>query len=350
MAKESMLTLEEREAIQIEKFIFHIIIKEDVNPRFLDAVEISDDQRNFFKARLADAAQGRQYLFNDYSETKEKSIQILSAVDEGDFIRLSREIAYKFKSTHNKNTNNGVFIICTASTLRNRKLLFLVKLDHKKIYQYKVNDNNQALLQEVQDTFTEDKTAIQKFALIDVNPDVKWDVLVYDRSSRAELGNITEYFKSFLGVYVRETEDDLTRKAVRTTREWATLNKSILNPNQGVATYKNLAQSYLNNHEIFDTDKFIEAVIQDENEDRRAILKASFLQHLENIGLAYQEFHINKNALNKKITKNIRETAEGVKIEWEGTENDKNIEISDTPDANGLYTIRIQTRRVIDIQ
>ena len=54
--------------------------------------------------------------------------------------------------------------------------------------------------------------------------------------------------------------------------------------------------------------------------------------------------------LTKKECKNIRQTAEGVKIEWEGSLEENNISISDIKDRQGLYKIVIKTSDIKDIQ
>lgn len=346
MSRESVLSLADKEAIQIERLIFHIILTNNSSPSYLDAVEITEDQKRFFKERLADAAQGRQYKFVDSSPTKEIARKIIDCSDK-DFIELSKQLAASFKNTHKHNTNDGVFIISTAS-IRDRKLLFLVKLDHKKIYQYSISENK-ALLKEIQNTFSEDKTAIQKVALIDINERVSWDVLVYDRGARPEKGNITDYFRSFLGVIPRETETDLTKKAISVVREWATKNKSNLDEKQEVSYYKNRCKNYLLNHDQFDTNQFIEAVIQDEDSTRRETLKESLRAQMVESGLVDQEFVIKKNAIDKTISKNIRKTAEGVTIEWIGDMVDKNIIIPNTPDNNGKYVITITTSSITEV-
>ena len=48
MAKESVLTNAEKDTIVIEKLIFHIILKDNVNPVFLNKVVISEEQQRFF--------------------------------------------------------------------------------------------------------------------------------------------------------------------------------------------------------------------------------------------------------------------------------------------------------------
>lgn len=63
MSRESVLSNAEKDAIVIEKLIFHIIVKDSVAPIFLDKVIITEEQQRFFKARLGDSSQGRQHIF-----------------------------------------------------------------------------------------------------------------------------------------------------------------------------------------------------------------------------------------------------------------------------------------------
>lgn len=345
MAKESVLSIAEKEAIIIDKLIFHIIITDNVTPTYLDEIEITEEQKKFFKERLADAAQGRQYIFtSDTPKIKQLAEEILTA-DNDRFVEISKEITENFQQTHRGNTNDGVFIISVAS-INARKLLFLVKLDHKKVYEYKLK-GTKALLEEVKNTFIEDKSAIQKVALIDTNSSVSWDVLVFDRS---KAGSITEYFAKFLSVLPRETESDLTKKFQSAARTWASQNKTLIDPNQEPSMYKNRARDYLMNTDNVDSERYIDAVIIDDNEERRNVLKDSFRDYLVLNGLYGQQFSPNKNAITPKERKNIRQTAEGVKIEWMGDPHDNNVSISNEPDQNGNYTVLITSSRIDDIQ
>lgn len=347
MAKESVLTTADKDSIKIEKLIFHIILKDQVAPIFLDKVIITENQQKFFKARLSDAAQGRQHVFFTESSLRPKVVEILSA-DDDNFVRLSKEIAHQFKLAHTNNTSDGVFIVSVAS-IENRKLLFLVKIDHKTIYQYHL-EGTQALLQEVKNTFSEDKSAIQKVALIDISDRVSWDVLTTDRGARGADNYITQYFRKFLGVNPRETDTDLTRKALGAARRWAMLNKVSIDPKQEVSLYKNRAKGYLLNHDRFDTTEFIEAVIQDPDTNRREALKSSFHTFLQNEGIAGQTFTPKSNAIPSSVSKNIRKTAEEVKIEWEGEPKDHGVDIPNTANANGVYEIKIRTSCIEEIQ
>ena len=343
MPKESVLSIADKEAIKIEKLIFHIILTDDVNPTFLEEVEVTDEQQKFFRDRLADASQGRQFIFTeDNPPIKTLAEEIINASDE-DFLRISKDITSRFRSTHTSSMNNGVFIISIAS-IHARKLLFLIKLDHKKVYEYKL-EGSKALLEEVKNTFSEDKTAIQKVALIDINTNVVWDVLVFDRSCPS---SITKYFGNFLSVIPRETETDLTKKAQSCARRWASSYKD-----EGInepSVYKNNARNYLSSVDSFSSEHYIEAVIQDNDKEKEELLRNSFRDFMMEDGLYGQNFAPRKDVLSKKENKNIRQTAEGVKIEWEGTLEDNNISISDAKDRQGQYKIVIKTSDIKDIQ
>jgi hypothetical protein len=347
MARESVLSMADKEAIKIEKLIFHIILTESVQPIFLEELVITNEQQKFFKDRLADAAQGRQFIFtSDNPPINKLAKKILNASDE-DFLEISKEITNNFRIAHTgKNTNDGVFIISIAS-IKKRKLLFLIKLDHKKVYEYKLK-GGKALLEEVKNTFSEDKTAIQKVALIDIDSNMVWDVLVFDRSKP---GGITEFFARFLSVLPRETESDLTKKTQSAALKWASENKQLIDPDQEPSFYKNRARNYLMNANMFETEDYVNSVIQDDNDRRREVLKESFLSHLVVLGIAGQNFEPKREVLTPKDqTKNIRQTAEGVKIEWSGEMADKNILIPNYPNKNGEYIITIKTSDISEIQ
>lgn len=345
MPRESVLTAVDRNQIRIEKLIFHIILKDEMQPRYLDEVDITEEQRSFFRDRLSDAATGRQFIFLDDSSTKVKSTEIINCSNER-FVQLSKELAADFRRHHGANTNNGVFIVSLAS-IGARKLVFLIKFDHKKIYQYQVQDGR-ALLREVQDTFSEDKSSIQKVALIDVGDTAVWDVLVTDVGARPEKDYITDYFKNFLGVTPRETDTDLTLKALKIAFQWAA-NQNDLPDTQEASDYKSRAKAYLLGNVSFDSDAFINAVVLDENADRLERHRNSLKQQMEEEGLYGQNFTLIHSALKRNTTKNVRLTREGVRIEWEGPAEDVNYSVAER-DENGQQTITIKTGGIMQLQ
>jgi len=258
------------------------------------------------------------------------------------FIRISKILAASFKNEHSKSTADGVFITALVNVEGNRQLIFLLKLDNRKVYQYKLH-KTKAALEEIKDTFVEDKKAIQKSALIDISNYYAWDVLARERNPTTAKG-IRSYFAKFLQVIEKDTPSKLTEKAVSTVRQWAIANKTELDPTEDVSGYKDRAIGYLLSTPTFKTQDFIEAVVVDEDEMRMEKLALSLKNFCDERGISGQSFRPNKNSLTKNVRKNIRETEEGVKIEWEGKAEDRLITIPTKKDANdNLFHITIRT-------
>lgn len=347
MPKESVLTQVEKDSIVIQKIIFHIIVEDRFNPVFLDEVILTDIQKEFFKNRLIDASQGNQFLFIDKT-TSTVYQHCKSIVEDADtnFLPASRKLTASFKSHHKKSTSDGVFVIVLATILNERTLIFLIKLDHKLVYEYHLK-KGKASLEEIKNTLVEDKKAIQKVALIDTSDYYAWDVLAFDRTTP---GGITEYFKNYLQVVEREDATKLTAKAISLARTWATINNELIDPEQDVSSYKKRAINYLSSHAVFDSDEYIDSVIFDEDLDRRARQIESFKNYLIEIGIYGQTFTPSKSAIDRRAKKNVRITSEGLKLEWVGDAQDVNIEIPRQADPNdGLFHIIIKTLNITEV-
>ncbi len=343
MSKESVLTQSEKESFEIERFIFHIIIEAEPAPLYLDEIKLEEDQVNFFKNRFIEISEGIQHIFKDVENSDfVKHCNDLIKDPEKDFIKVSKILSASFKSHHKKNTADGVFITALVKVMNTRYLIFLLKLDNKKVYQYKLT-GTKALLKEIKDTFIEDKKAIQKSALIDISDHYGWDVLAKERTPGPKKG-LREYFSSFLTVIEKDTPSKLTLRAVSTVTQWAITNKQELDPNQDVASYKYRAIAYLSSTAMFSTKEFIQAVVLDEDEVRMEKLENLLKTKCDETGLAGQSFTPNKNSLTPNTRKNVRKTAEGVKIEWEGDPDDKLVTIPKFKDKNdSLFHILIRT-------
>lgn len=345
MAKESVLNQAEKDSFKIKRFIFHIIKQADINPIFLDEVVLSKEQSTFFQDRFSDASQGTQFEFND-KKTSEvyKNCKAVITDPEKSFVEVSKDLTASFQTHHKKTTNDGVFITALVSVIDKVDLIFMIKLDNKKVYGYSVKDKK-AIMQEIKNTFVEDRRAVQKIAIADVSDYFVWDVLAFDRNPNPGKA-IRDFFGDFLAVHERETPYNLTGKMVSTVRQWAIANKSSLDPSQEVSSYKNRSIDYLRNSNQMRSRDLINTVIHDDDSDRAKRLRKSLRSFLQDKGLEAQVFTPSKKALDKATTKNIRRTAEGVRIEWEGDSKDVNVSIPNEPDNNGNFNITIQTTRV----
>jgi hypothetical protein len=346
MAKESVLTQPQKDSIQIKKFIFHIIIESELNPVFLDEIELTPSQLDFFRQRFIDAAEGTQFEFNDKT-TSDVFIRCEKIVNDPDqFHEMSKFLTASFKTHHKKKTtSDGVFITSLVSIEDKADIIFLLKIDNKKVYEYK-KLGEKYIMEEIKNTFSEDKKAIQKIAIVDVGNYFVWDVLASDRYPTPGKA-IRDFFANFLAVHERETPSVLTSKTISAIRKWAVANKAELDPEQETATYKNRCVEYLKNTPKVKFNDLINRVVSDQDNNRKSRLKKSLKSYLEEQGLYGQSFKPSQGFINKTETKHIRKTAEGIKIEWEGETADVNIEIPNTPNPNdGLYHIVIKTTEV----
>jgi len=346
MAKESVLTQQEKEAFTIERFIFHIIIESQPAPIYLEEVTLAEDQILFFKQRFIEISEGIQHVFVDPENSDfVKNCQKLIKDPEQEFIRISKLLSASFKSHHKKSTVDGVFISSLVKTLGDRYLIFLLKLDNRKVYQYKTK-NSKALLREIKDTFIEDKKAIQKSALVDISEHYSWDVLAKERNPGKD-NRIRSYFADFLTVKEKDTPAKLTQKALSSVRKWAIANRAELDPANDISTYKNRAINYLSNTPIFKVEDFITFVVNDDDELRMDTLFRSLKDSCDQDGLSGQSFKPNAGSLSNALKKNIRKTNEGVRIEWFGETQDSLITIPKEKDKNdNLFHILIRTSSI----
>ena len=186
MPIESVLTTEQKASFVIERFIFHVIKVESNTPLYLDEISLTADQQQFFKNRFIDVAEGKQFSFEHERSDFRDNCRRLVADPVKDFVEVSENLASAFKSEHNKSMNDGALIVSLVSVAGVGKLIFLLKIDHYKVYQYLIGEQHShsrtVALQEILDNFVEDKKAIQKAALVDVSDYYSWDVLATDRT------------------------------------------------------------------------------------------------------------------------------------------------------------------------
>lgn len=344
MKRESVLTDRDKDSIEIVKFIFHIIIEKEQKPIYLKEVNLNLEQRDFFKKRLIDVAQGIRYIFPDKpnSNTYNNCKNIVE--DNSNFLKLSKKLAASFQEQHKGNTADGVFIVSLVKIRNNPTFIFLVKIDNRLVYQYSIN-NDRATLKKIKDTFVEDAKAIQKMALISLTEEYAWEALAFDRNSG---DSIKKYFKKFLGVTEKDDIFDLTKKALSAATRWANQNRELLNDDDVASNYKQRAINYLTSHLTFDSDQFINSVLYDEDEERKTLATASFKEFLQEEGIYGQDFRISQKALNRNSIKHTATTAEGLSMTWTGDPAIVNLTLPKEREDDGMFHILIRTNNIED--
>lgn len=344
MPSESTLTQVQKESIEIEKFIFHIIVVDNEEPTYLDTVELSDAQKIFFKIRISEVAEGTQYNFVDKEHNTLSTLCSNLLETEQLFIDKSKTICNDFKSHHRSSMTDGAFIIATFSMLyiddSRIQLIALLKMDQKKVLEYELEDTDEgriAKMREIADSFIESKDAVQKVAIIDISNTFAWDILAKERK-KAE--GIAEYFKSFLNAQMRDTSSSLTKKAVSEVTKWTKLNVasvkevSEFKDKSDLASYfKSRAINFMHANEgvSFNSDNFINHLFSaeglDESSSKVNEIKQNLKAHLTTTGIYGQVFLPKPNSIPKKISRTKKKTQEGVLIEWQGTPEDNGITI-----------------------
>lgn len=348
MALESVLSNEEKASLFIKDFIFHIIIEDENEPDYLDAIELNAAQKNFFRERIIEAASGTQYVFvnKETSQLYASANDILG--DSENFLHQSKLIASHFHSHHTARTSDGVFIVALVSVKSHGTevpLISLIKMDHKKVLKYNLqqtSEGRRATIEEITNSFVEDKSAMQKVAIIDIGEHFSWDILARERGTKE---GVADYFKNFLAVTEREHASRLTEKAVKAVRQWAASQTGLP---QDAASYKVRAIQYMNTHDSFETESFLDMVVYDNDEKRKKALMIALHDDLAKVGVAGQHFSPKPNILTTRTyTRNKYETREGVKIEFDGTAETRGVTIPANPDpGTGYFEIRILSRGI----
>jgi len=345
---EGVLNQDHRNSLEIVDFIFHIInpdAPEGQRVIYLDEVQLQQKQKIFFLERLKESAEGTQYIFKpDAVDLKSKCEAVINTPN--DFVQISRQITESFSGKHDGNMSAGVFVIATVKYLASannwQKLIFLVKMDTGASFSYsykEVGGKLVAIMSEIENALNETKAAIQKSALIDVSNVFAWDLLVFDRVKRPSIG---EYFRGFLGATERQQDSFLTRAAHSIVKKWAkSLTKEQMPEGEDALGYIGRALNYLTDHNAFDTDEYLNAVIRDEDADRKTLLTLSLREELANAGVAGQQFTTRPESLANKDKKQTYQTQEGVTVVFQGDKDAAGLKVTDLP--NGRKQIVIET-------
>lgn len=116
------------------------------------------------------------------------------------------------------------------------------------------------------------------------------------------------------------------------------------------SNYRQRAINYLVSHTIFDSEEFINTVIFDENEERKARAIASFRVFLQELGIYGQTYRISQKALTKGNVKHTTMTAEGLTLTWTGDPARVNLTLPKERGEDGMYHILIRTNNIEEQQ
>ena len=351
--RSSVLNQNQRDELRVENFVYHIIKANEETPEYLEEVVLSSDtQREFFRGIIAETGQGTQYVFLN-SETSTLASYCRNIVEDPDdnFIETSREIADSFLSYHTAGrTSDGVLIVARVTipvAIERQSLIALIKLDYTPVLRQRRMEDGSArvALEEVMEALSEHKSSVQKRAIIDMGNNFNWNVLAVERKKVGAVLDsedaISEYFKSFLTVRLKQNDSTITKKIVVECHRWAKNYDGDMDgktPADIRHTVINLIDACADGELTYDELKERVCRHRDENQAQRIL--TSFDRHMDEAGFSGITFSPKPASVTNRDRKGEWETDSGIKIIWNGERNPNVLKKERQEDNSYLITIR----------
>ncbi len=198
--------------LTIERFIFHVIHDGSDEPQLLEEMP-AGDYEPFFLDLVLDCAKGNRYLFNDQSYTCRQLRDILE--DSSLFQQKSQELARSFHLAATSAAGPGILFFMQLAS-EDKRFFALIKYDNQRVLQYRIGEGQGVSLDELTNTITQNRSALQKSALIYLG-DEESELLARDR--QASGGEIASYFRSFLDARRKQDQEEITRALQGAVRE-----------------------------------------------------------------------------------------------------------------------------------
>ncbi|MGD1036000.1 MAG: hypothetical protein ABR878_02165 [Roseiarcus sp.] len=338
----SFLTDAEASSLRIARMSLHIVSDEEFKPEPELAIEHDD----FLLDRIREIAPASIYRFEDVSATRD-TVEAIATRKVG-FEKGAQTLAREFCRFHRGNTRDGAFFVFELGVDdESVRLYALMKYDYGQALEL-LKREGAAGLRRIVEAFVDDKSAIQKSALVRVvSGAAEASISTRDRMGRPA-PQLTDYFIRYLQVVRDRTDSELTtavKDVVRTTLE----DHRELLPSGGVAPAVSRALEVLRNAETVTEDVVNRAVWvgagQPADDHVRDSLKKSVGRLVKRKRLAGVVFPPDGGQLGRPITRLVR-TEEGVTIQYNtGLEGQA---VRKTERSDGATQFIITTRRYTD--
>ncbi len=308
----SFLTDAEASSLRIARMSLHIVSDEEFKPEPELAIEHDD----FLLDRIRDIAPASVYRFEDVSATRH-TIEAIATREVG-FKEGAQTLAREFCRFHRGNTRDGAFFVLELGVEdESVRLYALMKYDYGQALEL-IEREGAAGLRRIVEAFVDDKSAIQKSALVRVvNGTAEASVSTRDRMGRPA-PQLTDYFIRYLQVVRDRTDAELTTAVKEVVRTALEDHRELL-PSGGVASAVSRALEVLRNAETVTEEVLNHAVLvgagQPADEHVRDSLKKSVDRLVTRKRLDGVAFPPDGGQLGRPITRLVR-TEEGVTIQY----------------------------------
>lgn len=343
--------------LKIHEFIYHIMIQGTSLPEYLEEVKLSRSQEAFFTSMIKECTKGTQYKFED----SEKSLVPLACKDivldpAKHFKDKSEEIAEHFLVSHPNTASSGVLIISRITMevdTETKSFIAIIKVDYTKVLQQVRDPKNKGRVsfKEIVDSLAEDKQAIQKRALIDINEIYNWDVLAVERNRTGQKLDsdkaITEYFRIFLAVNLLQNDSVYSKKVPGAVAKWASTVEDL---NRSEARAKAVSLIQAKDGQSITMDDIADTVCAHVDEKIFNERKKSFNKYMsrEDTQLNGVQFVARPNSISPKDKVTRYQTNNKVTVTFEGSPEENGVVIEHDKSTGGKI-IKIYAEIVNDI-
>lgn len=304
-----LLTDDEVADLSIERMIFHVVRPEDQNPIFL--AEVKPPQfADFFVDRVKETLRGAAYLFVPGSGMPALLSRAMPGTDGSDeFVKVSREVAERFKTKvgTDKRYAPGVLMLFCLKT-GSQRLVAIIKYEHQQVISYSylrdaegkpvldADGNPVPDLKSLMDTFTKDRKAMQKSAVVRFgNEDAEDEnakrhrLVVIDHSS-GRYRDASQHFVNFMDIKRAMAPEDMTKRLIKAAVEAIKKHKDEVPAEVAKAPnrYVNAAMARMEGFDHEKPEEFMGAVVQGLVPD--APILNTFSRNLSGCGLATEAF------------------------------------------------------------
>lgn len=307
-----LLEQAELDLLRIDRIIFHVVGPEDEDLILMDEVDLRH-VLGFFLERIRETNIGNRFKLIGPQQGVWPSLSAMDA-EPKNFVTVSKQLAESFNNAHKSvASKRGAFIVAQLSGL-DTPVFGLIKFDDLKVLRFRQEKTPEgavkAIVSEINNTFQEDKKAMQKSALVVLSGE-EATAAVFDRANRADA---TAYFRTFLGVQRMYSPEDATKRFTRAIREAFEENKERATPELREMWRKRLHDELTARETIEpeeDFDRFGSAVFgafYDDDQFRQALTKS-----LQKHKVSGETINVAPEAVPKPTVRKIR-TAESIEI------------------------------------
>lgn len=309
---------------ELERIIFHIVSPDLNTPRILMEVETPEDYSKFFIDRLRETIKGTKYRFQDDSWVKDQVKTAL--ISQHAFVDTSERLAEKFQELFqsDKRLIPGALMLLKIKN-KDKTYGAIIKYDDMSVISYTTeileDGKSKPILNQFLNNFVQDKKAIQKSVLFDINCPQS-SIVCTDRSGNK--GDITEKLKIYLQADRLFTSTLLTERLIAALEETAKSQSALIPPEIRKRLKSKIRQAVKDtvefdpeNHEQILTAAFGEAHKEEK-------VRKAFAASLKKKKISNEKFEISHEAI-KQGSKKIKQTYEGVRVIYTSSDIDKNI-------------------------